>query len=224
MLSSNQNLQFKTFFGLLITFILFVGCLTGPKLLVSIGHLNMSAATTFFISRLLFWTLLLIVYFYCVKIENQSLLLWREQNYGVMFYLISVVLLLISVLAGGILINQLVIVLKLNHHSSALTKLTQLSIALKLFAIVTAAIVEELIFRGYLIPRLQLYFKNSAVTVIISAIIFGVAHLSYGTLSNVLVPIFVGLVFGYHYQKYRNLKVLIICHALIDFYALILQH
>jgi membrane protease YdiL (CAAX protease family) len=93
---------------------------------------------------------------------------------------------------------------------------------LKLFTVATASIAEELIFRGYLMSRLQLYFKNTWAPVVISGVIFGLDHAAYGTLSNVLGPLFIGLLFGWRYQKYRNLKILIICHFAIDFIALFL--
>jgi uncharacterized protein len=90
--------------------------------------------------------------------------------------------------------------------------------------VITAAVCEELIFRGYLMPRLQLYFKSKWFPIIISALIFGAGHAAYGTIINTAVPLFIGLLFGWYYQQYRNIKVLILCHFLIDFISLVVMN
>ena len=97
------------------------------------------------------------------------------------------------------------------------------SLPLKFFIAFTAGVVEEFIFRGYLLPRLQLFFSSKHWPIVIGAILFGLAHFRYGTIMNVAGPIILGLIVGYHYQKYRNIKVLIITHFLYDFVVLAMQ-
>jgi hypothetical protein len=91
---------------------------------------------------------------------------------------------------------------------------------LLLFTCLTAGITEELIFRGYLLPRLEILFKNKWAAIIISALLFGLAHGGYGDLSKMLVPFIIGFIFAFYYTRYRSLTVLIICHFLIDFNSL----
>lgn len=214
----------KILVGLFITLIAFISCLVIPKLISACANLNLANSVTFLLSRLLMWCLLLLMCWYAIKVEKQPLFMWKEKSYPISFYLISLVLVVLCVVIGDVLIALLVRFLKLHSHSTALAKLISLSLPLKLCGVITAAVVEEFVFRAYLIPRLQLYLKYGWLAVLVSAIIFGLIHFGYGTLLNILAPVFCGLIFGFHYYKYRNIKVLILCHALIDFYAVIIQH
>ena len=89
-----------------------------------------------------------------------------------------------------------------------------------LLTCVTAAVVEEVVFRGYLLPRLAIMFKSNAWAIAVSSVLFGLLHYKYGTLVNILGPIFIGAVFAYYYHRYRNIKVIIICHFIWDFIAM----
>lgn len=89
------------------------------------------------------------------------------------------------------------------------------------FAAVTAGITEEFIFRGYMISRLSLFFKNKTLPVLISAVLFSAIHFGYKSISELIFSFLIGIIFGYHYQKYRNIKVLIIMHFLIDIMAML---
>jgi hypothetical protein len=80
----------------------------------------------------------------------------------------------------------------------------------------TAGVTEELIFRVYLLQRLELLLKNSYLAIFISTVLFALLHISYGTISNVTGPFIIGLVFAIHYWKYRNIKFIIIFHFIWD--------
>lgn len=92
----------------------------------------------------------------------------------------------------------------------------------KFVGVVTAGFCEELIFRGYLIPRLQLYFKDIRYAIIISALLFSFGHLGYQTMYYVFYTLAFGILAGYFYHKYHNIKILIIAHFLLDYYMLVL--
>jgi len=183
-----------------------------------------SKNTLILISRLLFWLYVLAVWLYAFKIERQPILLWSEKEYNIGTNALSVVLVLLGIIAGSAVINICIKLLHLTPSSVVIKTFANIPGWLKLFTVITAAVGEELIFRGYLIPRLQLYFKSIWTPIIISALLFGLAHASYGTLSNTLGPLYIGLIFGWYYQKYNNIKVLMICHFIIDFVALLLVH
>ncbi|MFV5702790.1 lysostaphin resistance A-like protein [Flavobacterium sp. XS2P12] len=100
-------------------------------------------------------------------------------------------------------------------------KLFKNNIFLILFTSITAGVSEELIFRGYLIPRLEILLKNTRVAILTSSILFGLIHYSYGSLIQIIGPIFIGLVFALHYKKYKNIKILIMCHFLWDLLVLL---
>jgi membrane protease YdiL (CAAX protease family) len=154
------------------------------------------------------------------KVEQQRLLLWEDKHYSVGYYILSVIVILLIILFGAAIIGLTLKHFNLLKLSAAITLMRNMGAPAKLLGAVTAGVLEELIFRGYMISRLKLFFKSGHWPVIISSVIFGVGHWGYGTAINVLVPLFIGLVFGYHYYKYRNIKILIICHLLIDLNAM----
>ena len=187
---------------------------------------DVSNTNSYFISRLILWVYLLVIYLYVLKVEKQNFLLWPEKKYSFLFYLISIV----SILVGIILIAGLLHKVESYYgwdNSEKLKAMLQLlwkNKFLLLFTTLSAGIMEELLFRGYLMPRLQLFFKKPWLTIFISSLLFAAAHYSYGSWSQAINPFFIGLIFAWHYQKYRNIKVLMICHFLIDFISVLTTH
>ncbi|MFC6224119.1 CPBP family intramembrane glutamic endopeptidase [Hymenobacter artigasi] len=173
--------------------------------------------------KLIVWIWLLLIYLYAVKIEKQRLLLWADEKQPVLFYFISIISVLgLSFLAGALqpLLSKFGVKAQTSQVVHEMLAYMHAHPVLLVLTCVTAGVVEELIFRGYLIPRLNILFKNSYLPVIFSALLFGAAHIGYGTLINMFVPFLLGLIFGAYYQKYRNIKVLIFCHFFIDFLSL----
>ncbi|RYE18449.1 MAG: CPBP family intramembrane metalloprotease, partial [Sphingobacteriaceae bacterium] len=171
--------------------------------------------------RLLFCLYFFLLWLYTVKVEKQPFLLWKDRNQPFSFYLFQPAVLLIVVVAGSGVITYLLSFFGINQVSSSINELHQISQPARLLGVVVAAVFEELIFRAYLIPRLYLFFKSTYPPVLIAALLFGLGHAGYGTFSNIFVPLFAGLVYGFHYQRYRNIKVLIIFHFLFDYLALL---
>ncbi|MBC6112390.1 CPBP family intramembrane metalloprotease [Pedobacter sp. CCM 8938] len=217
-LKSNRSVIIGVIF---ILALLFIQQLTFSPFLKSIGaSVN---ATTLFISRLLIWFCLLLIWFYSIKFEKQKLLIWEEKNYNIPFYIISVILMFIIIIIGVTCIQKAISLLGLKSNSASLVRIVNIfkkNYWLMIFTALTAGIVEELIFRAYIQPRLELLFKSPAVAIIISSFLFGLLHFQYGTIINVLGPIFIGAVFAIHYWKFRNIKVLIFSHFLWDFILL----
>lgn len=182
--------------------------------------------TTFFTTRLIIWGILFLLFVYTLKIEKQPFLLWPEQKYSPLFTLKEISKTLLFVLLAIICIGLTVKMLHLNAESAMINKLIKLfknNFLLLLFASITAGITEELIFRGYLLSRLDFLFKNTKAAIIVSSIIFGLLHYSYGTLLQIIGPFAIGLIFAFQYQKNRNIQIVIICHFLWDFLVLFLK-
>ena len=162
--------------------------------LIRIDHVN-----ALFFFCLLMWVILGLIFIYCLKFEKQKLLLWPEKNHPAFYILKSIIALMLILLVGAPIIG---ITLKLFGFNPDSKKLHDIVTSLRnnkvlaIFISLTAGVTEELIFRGYLISRLQLFFKNSTTTIIISSILFGILHINYGTIAQVIIPIFMGLVFG----------------------------
>lgn len=176
-----------------------------------------------YFAKILLWLWLFCIYFYAIKVEKQKFLLWDEKKYSVLFITLSVFIIIGLVMLSNLLPHFLTMFGLKKEHSSILEAMLaylKKRPMLLILNCVTAGIVEEMIFRGYLIPRLKVLFGNGFWAVIVSALVFGMAHVTYGTVSNIIVPLFIGLIFGFYYLKYKNLKILIISHFFIDLVAL----
>ena len=88
----------------------------------------------------------------------------------------------------------------------------------------TAAFGEELLFRGFLQPRLRAAFGGgrgaALAAVLVQAGLFGLAHAYQGP-TGMLVSGSIGLAFGLLYLRQRTLWPLVIAHGLIDTVGLI---
>jgi len=177
-----------------------------------------------YLKKLMIWIWLLMIFLYSVKVEKQKFLLWKDKKESLRFYIISIIAIVgLSFLAGGtqFLLPKFGLKLESSQVLKEMVAYLHLHPVLLVFTSATAAFVEELIFRGYLIPRLKMLLKRGYIAVILSALIFGFAHIGYGTLINMYVPFLIGIIFGAYYQKYRNLKVLIFSHFIIDLLSLL---
>ncbi|TFF33359.1 CPBP family intramembrane glutamic endopeptidase [Mucilaginibacter psychrotolerans] len=208
--------------GFVIVTLLFFAIAQVNHLFVSVTGMTEWSAGMFTISRCFYWLWLGCIYLYVTRVEQQPLLLWPEKSYGVGFYLASVFGIIFTLGIGNVAITYALYFAGLYKTNEAVLGLGQFSLLLKIFISLTAGIVEELVMRGYLMPRLQLFFRKSYWPVIISSILFGIAHARWGTLANVLVPMFIGFIFACHYQKYRNIRVLICCHFAWDMISLLM--
>ena len=72
--------------------------------------------------------------------------------------------------------------------------------------------VEELIFRKFIIDRLNIYGEKIAIFV--SALLFGLFH---GNLFQFFYAFFLGLIFGYVYLRYGKLLYTVLLHVIINF-------
>ena len=184
------------------------------------------SANYLWLSRTAYWVILAIVYRFATTKEQSELLIWKGRNRTVLFYAGST----ICVLAGlavieigcSILVTQIGI--KSDQHvlQDMFVVLCH-SLPLLVYTCLTAAFVEEFIFRGYLLPRIELLSGNRWIAIVLSSLLFGLAHLRYWSLVNLIVPFFIGILFAVYYSKYKQLGVLILCHFIIDFYLLSTQ-
>ncbi|MFC6268060.1 CPBP family intramembrane glutamic endopeptidase [Frigoriflavimonas asaccharolytica] len=155
------------------------------------------------------------------------MLLQNENNFPIFRFFGIVILVYFVTIIPSATVN-LFIKLIIKEESSK--KLGQISMLIKdnyfmiFFISITAAVTEELMFRGYMQSRLMKIYKNPYIAIGITSVFFGLMHFSYGTISNVLVPTVMGLIFGIFYYKYSNLKVLIMVHFIIDFVSLLLMN
>jgi hypothetical protein len=210
--------------GTIVSIVLFFAALVVSKLFKDVLLLSDEAAL--FSSRIAIWVALAALFIYVRQIEKQPLLLWQEKKYSIGYYILSVITILLLVVAVLIVFSIVWTLLGLKKDSNSLNKIIDIfrhNHFLVVLTCLTAGITEELVFRGYMMPRLKLLFNKTYLSIIISSVIFGLIHFGYGTALNVIGPFIIGLVFALHYYKYRNIKILIICHFLWDYVVILLK-
>ncbi|MEO8416613.1 MAG: type II CAAX endopeptidase family protein [Ginsengibacter sp.] len=217
--------QFPVIFGIIAILILLilVSFTTSAPVLRFLGFTHISVAA-FLTSRILYWLCLGLLILYSIKIEKQPLLIWGEKKYKIATYLLSVIIIFLVLFAGGLIIQKLLSFVSQakSVRLSALLNIFRNNNPMLFFTAFTAGVVEELIFRGYLQPRLEIISNSPSLAIILSSLLFGLLHYSYGTLFNVIGPVFIGLVFALYYRKYKNITVLIVCHFLWDAISLLI--
>lgn len=222
---TTEQLNKKTItIGIVISIMLFFASLVFTKGLKIL--LVLSDESTLLISRIAIWLALGLLFIYVKQIEKQPFFLWEEKKYSFGYYFISVIVTLLAVVAVLIVFSIIWTLLGFKRDSDSLNKILEVfrhNHFLVLLTCLTAGITEELVFRAYIMPRLQLLFNKTYISVLASSVIFGLIHFGYGTALNVIGPFIIGLVFAVHYYKYRNIKILIICHFVWDYAVVLLK-
>lgn len=184
-----------------------------------LNRLQISNYDKLFYSRFIYWGIVVVLFFYSFKIERRPLLLWKEENNTIGFFLLSVFLLYLSSIGAAII--SAVPVLLGDHENNAMIKkiiaiITGRQVTI-FFIALTAGVTEELIFRGYLLTRLSQWFRNNVAAIIVSALLFAALHYKYGSLRELIFTFLIGTIFSIYYIKYRNIKAIIVTHFLIDY-------
>jgi len=181
----------------------------------------------FYISRMVLWMILLIIFIYNFVVEKGPFLLKEEKKYNALFYAKAVISLYLICILGNAFLNLLIHLTTLESTSD---KLLQFSILFKndyfliIFTCFTAGVMEELLMRGYIQPRIEKIYNSPMAGVIVSSLLFGILHSTYGTIGQVVATSFIGFIFALFYKKYSNIKILIICHFMIDFISLMIMN
>ena len=76
-------------------------------------------------------------------------------------------------------------------------------------------IAEEFFFRGFLLDKIG-SFAGQKTAILSTAILFGIAHMSYGKLYPVFFPMIMGILLAYIVIKTRNLYTSIITHIIFN--------
>lgn len=210
---------------LILVLLFLLSLLTTAPVLHMLGLAKVNG-TLFFVSRMSYWACLLLLTAYSIKIEKQPLLIWKEKNYNLFISFLSIIIILVVLYIGSYVVAKILSLMGMYKKSEGLSELIDIFKSnnfLLVFTALTAGVVEEIIFRGYLLPRLEIFFKKPYISIIVSSLLFGLLHYKYGTIINVMGPIFIGFVFAVYYWRFRNISILIICHFLWDLVVLYLS-
>ncbi len=89
------------------------------------------------------------------------------------------------------------------------------SVPVILILITLQPIAEEIFFRGFILEKIDSVY-GSIPAIVISSILFGLAHLSYGNLYPAVMIIFIGVLLAVLVVKTKNLTAAIIAHVLFN--------
>lgn len=111
-------------------------------------------------------------------------------------------------------------------HSSYGTLEGNLGAAFRLlaYALVSAAIAEEIVYRGFLLHQLSAVlgssFASKAAAVCIGGVVFAIPHYEQGIVGMISITL-VGIGFGFvFFRSGRNLWALMIAHAFVDIWGI----
>lgn len=106
---------------------------------------------------------------------------------------------------------------------SNLREIAALPLTLRIGVVLSAAICEEFMYRGFAIEELAMLTRNRWLAGAISLVLFTVSHIRiYGFSPSLLVPGTVGAVLTGVYLWRRNLPSCMLLHAIIDGFFLLL--
>jgi membrane protease YdiL (CAAX protease family) len=125
--------------------------------------------------------------------------------YGVAMFLSYLAMILIIAAASSLL--------GLNLSSNVAQTLHGFPLYALAFAALIAPINEEILFRGFMVPR---------IGIVLSALVFSLFHLSYGSWIEFGATLWFGLVAGYAFKRTRSLYPSILTHMLVNTLTVIL--
>ena len=133
------------------------------------------------------------------------------------FDLASTVVAIITMLVGAIALQILVVKLgfKDKDGSKLQQKVYSLSVPYRFFIVITAAVAEEVLYRGYAIGIGQGVLGSLTIAFVVSLVVFVAAHFTHG--AKALVAVFwISLVMSFLFIYTGNLFACIIAHFTID--------
>jgi len=125
------------------------------------------------------------------------------------------VVLIIQVLSN-VVIERLVILLHLVSQSSETVHVLMLPYSLKIFLVLTAGITEEIIFRGYLIERIDLLSGHLVFSAILSYFVFIIFHIPFWGFGGAIQIAVWTIPITILYVRRRNLTTCIFIHLIYD--------
>lgn len=99
-------------------------------------------------------------------------------------------------------------------------KLADLSFNFRLFLVITAAVVEEILYRGYAIGIGKDILGSPSVAVIVSLTLFVAIHFRWG-LTHLLSVLFMGLILSLLFVLTNDLWACVVVHSAVDAFGLL---
>lgn len=120
-----------------------------------------------------------------------------------------------AILVFTLLFSYTATMLGFNDQSKILDKLSTLPWYVLVLAVTIAPIGEELLFRGYLVPR---------TGIIISSLIFGAGHLAYGSVVEIIGATSIGIILAFLFKKSQSIAPCIVVHIIYNLMSLLFMN
>ncbi|HEX7324982.1 MAG TPA: CPBP family intramembrane glutamic endopeptidase [Rhodanobacteraceae bacterium] len=169
------------------------------------------------------WILIAVVLGYVAIVERRPLgsIGFRRPGWKTPLYaLIAAVVMTVGI---SILVTAVFPLLHLSFNAAANAKLVALPFWQRVLLVLTAAIGEEVLFRGYPIERIHELTGNRWFAGVVSCAAFTYAHLGYWGWTQLIVAGFGGVVLTLLYIWQRNLPCNMFAHFLTDGAGLLLR-
>jgi uncharacterized protein len=90
------------------------------------------------------------------------------------------------------------------------------------FFIFVSSPIQEFLYRGFLFSVFSKAKFAIWLQIILSALLYSYLHLIYLDVPTILLTLTIGLLWGWHYAKYRNLYSVIISHSLLGVISILI--
>ncbi|UCH71854.1 MAG: CPBP family intramembrane metalloprotease [Thermoplasmatales archaeon] len=216
-------LMVSIFLIFILPIITFVTIVNFPELIESIGEISESTAiqsqlviiATFILTPFVWYfivdNLKIKEIFARIKLVSRNIdsaLLWGILAMAFMFLIIFIIEF---------------VLLKLGYDLEDLSNIPDIqglfSLPTLFFIIAIQPIGEEIFFRGFLLEKID-SFAGEKMAILSTAVLFGIAHMSYGKIYPVIMPILIGIILGFVVFKTKNLYSAIIAHVIFNITSL----
>jgi membrane protease YdiL (CAAX protease family) len=187
--------------------------LTEPLILLS----SVITVLIFFVTPILWY---LLVNKYSIKEMLNRLKLRSERiDEAFLWGVLAAIAMLIIVIAIGFILYSL------GYDQEDLSNVDvlagNLSIASMAFIIIIQSFSEEVFFRGFLLEKID-SVAGEKMAIFVTALLFGLAHMSYGKIYPVIMPVIMGFLLGFVVFKTKNLYSAIVAHMAFNFMSFVL--
>ncbi|MDP5339308.1 MAG: CPBP family intramembrane metalloprotease [Nodularia sp. (in: cyanobacteria)] len=90
-----------------------------------------------------------------------------------------------------------------------------------IFFVAVSSPLQEFLYRGFLFGIFSRAKLAIWLQILLSTLLYSLVHLIYEDVPTLLFTLILGLFWGYHYAKYRNLYSIIICHSILGAIAIL---
>ncbi len=162
----------------------------------------------FLVNRLSFKEIL-----FHIKLRKEGMdmaILWGVVSTIVMFAILFVIGIILTLYGVNL------------DESSNITDLEQLfSLPSIFFIVIFQPIGEEIFFRGFLLDKINA-MAGRETAIVLTSILFGIAHLTYGNIYPAIMTGILGLILAYMVLKTKNLTTAIVAHIFFNVVSVML--